>query len=259
MTIVAFCNSCQFSKQYLCTVFRSGRAAMGRSVKRETCKSMLQNYNPIQVESYEILDEHLRPLSPSPSTPPSLQRGVGGEVLGAYVRVISSNGGIYIAKRVPLEHALPRGWSPDKPQLYVTRAANFFSLSSNGLSSVKPCYSPRSEATRRTGSAWKYSYIRQFGDIRCHKAVYWAWKGAVPAGCQIDHKDGNPLNNHIDNLEDVTPAENRRRAMRLRRLRKLGPEGWYDVIFKYGYDKLFSLSDDDFNQMLEDFVHKSSK
>ena len=60
----------------------------------------------------------------------------------------------------------------------------------------------------------------------------------------------------IDNLEDVTPAENRRRAMRLRRLRKLGSEGWYDVIFSCGYDKLYSLSDDDFNQMLEDYSNK---
>ena len=221
----------------------------------------LQNYIPIQVESYEILDEHLRPLSPSPSTPPSsrsplLRRGVEGEVLGTYVRVISSNGGIYIAKRVPLEHALPRGWPLSKPQLYVTRAANFFSLSSNGLSSVKPDYALCSEASRKKGSIWKYLFMRHFDSIRCHKAVYWAWKGAVPAGCQIDHKDGNPLNNHIDNLEDVTPAENRRRAMRLRRLRKLGSEGWYDVMFKYGYDKLFSLSEDDFNQILEDYSNK---
>ena len=256
MTIVPFWDSCQFSKQYLCTVFRSGRAAIGRSVKRETYKSMLQNYIPIQVESYEFLDEHLRPITPSPSTPPSsplLWRGVGGEVLGTYVRVISSNGGIYLAKRVPLEDALPRGWPLTKPQLYATRAANFFSLSAIGLNSVKPSYTLHSEAFRKTGSRWRYSHMRQFGDITCHKAVYWAWKGAIPAGCQIDHKDGNPLNNHIDNLEDVTPAENRRRAKRLRRLRKLGSEGWYDVMFKYGYDKLFSLSEDDFNQLLEDY------
>lgn len=220
---------------------------------------MLQNYIPIQVESYEILDEHLRPLSPSPATPPSshsplLRRGVGGEVLGTYVRVISSNGGIYLAKRVPLEHALPRGWPLTNPQLYSTRASNFFSLSSNGLSSAKPDYTLCSEATRKKGSRWKYSFLRNFSNIFCHKAVYWAWKGAIPAGHEIDHNDGNPLNNHIDNLEAVTPAENRRRAMRLRRLRKL--RSGYDVIVRYGFDKLYGLSEDDFNQMLEDYSNK---
>ena len=228
---------------YLCTVFRSGRAAIGRSVKRETCKSMsLPNYNPIQVESYEFLDEHLRPVTDS--TPVEKR---------TYVRVISSNGGIYLAKRVPLEHALPRGWSPSKPQLYATRAANFFSLSSKGLSSVKPSHPPINTAHRKTGSRWKYSHLQSFGDIYSHKAVYWAWKGAIPAGHEIDHNDGNPLNNHIDNLEDVTPAENRRRAKRLRRLRALGITGYYDDIFGYTLRELYSLSDDDFNQLLEDY------
>ena len=205
----------------------------------------LQNYIPIQVESYEILDEHLRPVTDS--TPVEKR---------TYVRVISSNGGIYLAKRVPLEDALPRGWPLTNPQLYSTRASNFFSLSSNGLSSAKPCYTLHSEAFRKAGSRWKYSFMRNFGGITCHKAVYWAWKGAVPAGHQIDHNDGDPLNNHIDNLEDVTPAENISRAKRLRRLRKLGITGCYDAIFGRTYHELYSLSEDDFNQMLEDYFNK---
>ena len=205
----------------------------------------LPNYNPIQVSSYEILDEHLHPVTDSV---PVEKR--------TYVRVVSSNGGIYIAKRVPLEYALPRGWPLTKPQLYATRAANFFSLSSKGLASTKPGYRLRGETCRKTGGFWRYADMPDFGGIPCHKAVYWAWKGAVPAGRQIDHTDGNPLNNHIDNLEDVTPAENRRRAMRLRRLRKLGSKGWYDIILDYGFDKLYSLSDDDFDQLLEDYSNK---
>ena len=204
----------------------------------------LPNYNPIQVESYEILDEHYHPVTDSV---PVEKR--------TYVRVISSNSGIYHAKRVPLEHALPRGWPLTKPQLYVTRAGNFFSLSSKGLDSAKPGYSLRS-AARKNGSMWKYSYMTHFSGICCHKAVYWAWKGAVPAGRQIDHIDGDPLNNHIDNLEAVTPAENISRAKRLRRLRKLGITGCYDEIFGYTLRELYGFRDDDFNQLLEYYINK---
>lgn len=205
----------------------------------------LKNYNPIQVESYEFLDEHLHPITDSV---PVEKR--------TYVRVISSNGGIYIAKRVPLEHALSRGWPTTKPQLYATQAGNFFSLSSNGLVSVKPNYTRCSEATRRSGGRRNYSFMRNFGDIRCHKAVYWAWKGAVPAGYEIDHVDGNPLNNHIDNLEAITPAENRSRAMRLRRLRKLGITWCISDTLGYTLRELYGLRDDDFNQLLEDYINK---
>ena len=41
-----------------------------------------------------------------------------------------------------------------------------------------------------------------------HRLVYKAWKGSIPEGLQINHIDGNKLNNHIDNLEAVTSAEN---------------------------------------------------
>lgn len=40
------------------------------------------------------------------------------------------------------------------------------------------------------------------------RLVYTAFKGHIPFGIQINHIDENPSNNHIDNLELMTPKEN---------------------------------------------------
>lgn len=44
--------------------------------------------------------------------------------------------------------------------------------------------------------------------VFCHKLVAMAFIGPRPNGLQINHKDGNKLNNHFSNLEYVTPLEN---------------------------------------------------
>ena len=40
-----------------------------------------------------------------------------------------------------------------------------------------------------------------------HRDVWKHHNGDIPDGYVIHHKDGNPLNNHIDNLEAITQAE----------------------------------------------------
>ncbi len=49
-------------------------------------------------------------------------------------------------------------------------------------------------------------------DIDIHRLVYEAWKGEIPEGLQINHKDGDKLNNYIDNLEVVTRTQNMQHA-----------------------------------------------
>lgn len=44
-----------------------------------------------------------------------------------------------------------------------------------------------------------YSYL--------HRDVWIFHRGPIPDGCQVHHKDEDPANNHIDNLECVTPKE----------------------------------------------------
>lgn len=51
--------------------------------------------------------------------------------------------------------------------------------------------------------------------IRVHQLVYAWFNNEIPYGKEIHHKDGNCLNNHIDNLEALTRAEHRAKHRKL--------------------------------------------
>lgn len=50
--------------------------------------------------------------------------------------------------------------------------------------------------------------------VRVHRLVMECFVGECPDGLQVNHKDGNKFNNHIDNLEYVTNVENSHHAYR---------------------------------------------
>ena len=50
---------------------------------------------------------------------------------------------------------------------------------------------------------------------KVHLLVAEAFIGPKPQGLQVNHKDGDKTNNHVDNLEYVTPSENSLHAVRL--------------------------------------------
>ena len=61
-----------------------------------------------------------------------------------------------------------------------------------------------------------------FGAIYLARLKYLTFKGDIPAGCTIDHIDGNTLNNDIRNLRAVPRAINYRDGGFLRKLRNNG-------------------------------------
>lgn len=48
------------------------------------------------------------------------------------------------------------------------------------------------------------------GPPNLHRAIWEDAYGPVPDGCDIHHRDGNPLNNFLDNLECIAAADHNR-------------------------------------------------
>lgn len=81
---------------------------------------------------------------------------------------------------------------------------------------LKPNFSPGAQ-NHKGGSA--YPSMQHYGGRLCHHLIYETWVGPRTPGMEIDHINGDKMNWSLDNLEEVTPAENRKRAVLLRALR----------------------------------------
>lgn len=69
--------------------------------------------------------------------------------------------------------------------------------------------------TRVTSEGYERVCLSRDGErwyVKVHRLVADAFIGPCPPGHQINHKDGDKLNNHADNLEWATQAQNMRHA-----------------------------------------------
>lgn len=87
-----------------------------------------------------------------------------------------------------------------------------------------------------------YWYVRLFGrSYQQHRLIWLLTFGGWPSGV-IDHIDGNPLNNRLENLRDVTPAINAMNKHKARKdsktgligVRQIGSGNWNAYIYRGG-------------------------
>ena len=86
---------------------------------------------------------------------------------------------------------------------------------------IKHCFSPSSQRNRPNMHS-AYPTMLWYGNKHCHRLMYEAWYGARTKGMEIDHLNGDKMDYRPSNLQEVTPAENRRRAKILRAMRAVG-------------------------------------
>ena len=110
---------------------------------------------------------------------------------------------------------------------------------------VQPSFSPVRRKRWRSSngiSGTQYPVMRHFDCMNCHTLMALTWIGPRPEGYEIDHLNGCKLDWSVENLEYVTPAENRKRARLLRVLRsigrdprKMGREELLEIFRKYEF------------------------
>ena len=115
---------------------------------------------------------------------------------------------------------------PTIKPLYCSKDGRYFSVRNMQITDegcimheLKPCFNP-GKKNLKGGSA--YPAMTNFGNRLCHHLIYETWVGPRTPGMEIDHINGDKMNWSLDNLEEVTPEENRKRAILLRELRRNG-------------------------------------
>lgn len=99
---------------------------------------------------------------------------------------------------------------PEHPDYFVNHKGEVYSMrpdrhGNRGWRKLKPALIP---------SGYLQLHLGRKTTMYVHALVALAWIGPRPKGYQINHIDGNKLNNAPENLEYMTPSENQKHAHR---------------------------------------------
>ena len=119
---------------------------------------------------------------------------------------------IPIIKQCPLE-------SVGGKILFVGTDGRFYNAAGRQL---KHKFGPAMQSNKPYSHGGAYPCMSNFKNRLCHHLVWETFVGPRTPGMEIDHLNGDKLNWSLDNLQEVTPAENRKRAKILRVLRSIG-------------------------------------
>jgi hypothetical protein len=78
---------------------------------------------------------------------------------------------------------------------------------------------PRNRALKQTRNRRGYLHVTLYVGGRpknylVHRLIAAAWIGPIPDGYEVNHRNGKKNQNDVNNLEIVTPQENREHALR---------------------------------------------
>ena len=123
---------------------------------------------------------------------------------------------------------------PTIKPLYCSEDGRFFSVHNMQITdegcimkALNPVYSPAMRVRNQNSSVnhgIAYPCMRHFGCRPCHHLIWETFVGPRTKGMEIDHVNGNIIDWSLANLEEVTPAENRKRAKILRAMRAAGTD-----------------------------------